>query len=80
MFDAINLAIAAVIMVFALAIKHFFADAMEEEGSFVRLIAVFLFSYIVAALAMSFFNPMDKIKPLLAAPKNQDIQETTVRI
>ncbi|MBI5654598.1 hypothetical protein HZC53_03035 [Candidatus Uhrbacteria bacterium] len=80
MFDLINLAIAAVIMVFALTIKHFLSDAMEEESSFVRLIAVFLVSYIVAALAMSFFNPMDRIKPILAAPKNQEIQETTVRI
>ncbi len=80
MFSYINLAIAAGIMGFALLIKHFFSETIEEEKPFQWLIAGFLLAYIAAAVTMSFFNPLDEIKPLFAAQNNQEIQETTVKL
>lgn len=80
MFSFINLAIAAVILAFALLIKHYLAETIEEEKNFQFLIAGFLLAYIVAAVAMSFFNPLDEIQPLFAAQSSQEIQEMTVKL
>ncbi len=81
MFSLINLAIAAVIMGFALLIKHVFVDSLEEDDAFVWLIAAFLASYLVAAVAMSFMNPLDEIAPLMAAQQETtDIQDPVVKL
>jgi len=81
MFSLINLAIAAVIMGFALLIKHVFVDSLEEDDAFVWLIATFLLAYLVAAVAMSFMNPLDEIEPLMAAQQEtQEIQDPVVRL
>lgn len=82
MFSAINLAIATVILAFALLIKHVFADSVEEDETFVWLIASFLAAYLVAAVAMSFMNPLDEIAPLFAAQQEQaqDTADPMVKI
>jgi len=81
MFSLINLAIAGVIMAFALLIKHVFADRLEEDNAFVWLIATFLLSYLVAAIVMSFLNPLEEIAPLMAAQQEmQDIQDPVVKL
>jgi len=81
MFSLINLAIAGVIMGFALLIKHVFMDKIEEDDVFVRLIASFLLAYLVAAIAMSFLNPLDEIAPLMAAQlETQDVEDPVVRL
>ena len=81
MFSLINLAIAGVIMGFALLIKHVFMDKIEEDDVFVWLIASFLLAYLVAAIAMSFLNPLDEIAPLMAAQlETQDVEDPVVRL
>lgn len=81
MFSLINLAIAAVIMGFALLIKHVFMDSVEEDNAFVWLIASFLLAYLVAAIAMSFMNPLDEIAPLMAAQQQtEEIQDPVVKL
>ena len=79
-----NLIIAAAILAFALLIKHFFAETLEEEQPFVYLVIAFLIAYIVGALAMSFLDPMTKIAPLFAAQQNTvqtgGVMEPTVKL
>ncbi len=74
------LIISTVVLAFAYAIKHFFADMVEDEQPFQLLIVVFLITYIIAAVAISFLNPSDAIKPLFAAQQTQEVQDTVVKL
>jgi type IV secretory pathway component VirB8 len=80
MFSLINLAIAAFILAFAFLIKHVFSDSLEEDNAFVWLVASFMLAYLVAALAMSFLNPLQEIEPLMAAQQTQEEPEPVVKL
>ncbi|MDQ7814702.1 MAG: hypothetical protein RDU25_02795 [Patescibacteria group bacterium] len=75
-----SLLIAGVVLTFAYLIKHVFSDALEEEKSFVWIAASFFVVYIIAAIAMSFLNPLDDIKSTFAASGTTVIQDEEVRI
>jgi hypothetical protein len=80
MLSIINLSIAAVILAFAFLIKHVFSESLEEDNAFVWLVASFMLAYLVAALAMSFINPLDRIAPIMAAQQTQESEEPVVRL
>lgn len=76
-----SLLIAGVVLLFAYLIHKVFSDALEEEKSFVWIAAAFFVVYIIAAIAMSFLNPLDEIKTTFAASSNtMEIQDAEVRI
>lgn len=76
-----SLLIAGIVLLFAYLIHKVFSDALEKERSFVWVATAFFVVYIIAAIAMSFLNPLDDIKTTFAANRDtMEIQDAEVRI
>ncbi len=76
-----SLLIAGIVLAFAYLIKHVFSETLEDEKSFVWIAASFFVVYILAALAMSFLNPLDEIKSTFAASSDtKTVLDSEVRI
>ncbi len=53
------IAIALTILALAYIIKHFVEKTVEEQNPFLMIIGIFLAIYVVAAIGVSYFNPIE---------------------